>query len=140
MYHNFTKYNNYQIRRGSLLENGYANNFKNQIKFLNNHFPFSYPDEFFNGNDTKATSVLITFDDGYLDNYTYAYPVLKKYAIPATIFLATDFISQKAWLWSNKLEFILKNSQDLTQNQKYNYCMSQRFFMKLYLKRISERI
>ncbi|MFX1379044.1 MAG: hypothetical protein ACFFA4_08100 [Promethearchaeota archaeon] len=39
-----------------------------------------------------------------------------------------------------KIHFILKNSQDLTQNQKYNYCMSQRFFMKLYLKRISERI
>ncbi len=39
-----------------------------------------------------------------------------------------------------KIHFILKNSQDLTQNQKYDYCSSQRFFMKLYLKSISERI
>ncbi|MFX1417834.1 MAG: hypothetical protein ACFE9N_02815 [Promethearchaeota archaeon] len=35
-----------------------------------------------------------------------------------------------------KIDFILKNSQDLTQKQKEEYCISQRFYMKLYLKRI----
>jgi hypothetical protein len=39
-----------------------------------------------------------------------------------------------------KIHLILKNTQDLTQEQKYDYCNSQRFFMKLYLKRIGERI
>jgi hypothetical protein len=39
-----------------------------------------------------------------------------------------------------KIHFTLKNSPDLTQKQKYDYCNSQRFFMKLYLKSISERI
>jgi len=39
-----------------------------------------------------------------------------------------------------KIHFILKNSKDLTQNQKYDYCNSQRFFMKLYLKRISDKV
>ncbi len=38
-----------------------------------------------------------------------------------------------------KIHFILKNSHDLPQKQKYDYCNSQRFFMKLYLKSISER-
>lgn len=39
-----------------------------------------------------ARSVVITFDDGYSDNYTHAYPVLQGRNIPATIFLVSDYI------------------------------------------------
>ena len=38
--------------------------------------------------------VIITFDDGYENNYTYAYPILKKYNFTATIFVCTDFIDK----------------------------------------------
>lgn len=38
----------------------------------------------------KKNSVLLSIDDGYLDNYIYAYPILKKLNIPAVIFLITD--------------------------------------------------
>ena len=54
--------------------------------------------------------VLITIDDGYQDMFSYAYPVIKKFNLPATVFLATDFIEKSTWLWSNRLEYILKNS------------------------------
>jgi peptidoglycan/xylan/chitin deacetylase (PgdA/CDA1 family) len=39
-----------------------------------------------------AGSVVITFDDGYTDNYTQAYPVLQKQSIPATIFLVSSYV------------------------------------------------
>lgn len=38
-----------------------------------------------------------------------------------------------------KIHFLLKNSQDLTLQQKYDYCERQRSFMKLYLNEISRR-
>ena len=42
------------------------------------------------GRGLPENPLLITFDDGYLDNYTNAFPVLKKYGFPAVIFLTTS--------------------------------------------------
>lgn len=38
--------------------------------------------------------VLLTFDDGYLDNYTVAYPILKERGMKAAIFLITDYVGR----------------------------------------------
>mgnify|MGYP006421540201 FL=1 len=42
-----------------------------------------------------SDSIVITFDDGYSDNYHNAYPLLKKHNFPATIFLISDLIDDK---------------------------------------------
>ena len=44
--------------------------------------------------------VVLTFDDGYLDFYTHAFPILKKYGFSATVFLPTSLIDQKSGLRS----------------------------------------
>ncbi len=41
---------------------------------------------------SKRKKVVITFDDGFLDNFENAYPILKEFRLPATIFLATGLI------------------------------------------------
>lgn len=46
------------------------------------------------GEKTGGRQIVITFDDGYLDNYTHAFPVLEKYGFSATIFLVSDFVGK----------------------------------------------
>lgn len=53
-------------------------------------------------------ALLITLDDGYRDNYTCAYKILKKYSVPAAIFLTTDFIDRKIWLWHDIFRYIFE--------------------------------
>jgi sugar transferase (PEP-CTERM/EpsH1 system associated) len=44
-------------------------------------------------------AVTVTFDDGYGDNFDYAWPILKKYRIPATFFLVTGVLDRTVRLW-----------------------------------------
>src|SRR5262245_4880809 len=48
-------------------------------------------------------AVVITFDDGYRDNYDYAFPILKKYGFPATIFVATGAIGTGNLIWHDRV-------------------------------------
>lgn len=69
--------------------------FEAQVQFLSQEYNVISLEELIacivdKGQEIPLDSVVITFDDGFGDNYTYAYPVLKKYGVPATIFVITE--------------------------------------------------
>jgi peptidoglycan/xylan/chitin deacetylase (PgdA/CDA1 family) len=53
--------------------------------------------------DVPEKAVAITFDDGYRDNYEYAFPILKKHNLPATIFVATGAVGSGTPIWHDRV-------------------------------------
>lgn len=52
-------------------------------------------------------AVVITFDDGYADNFLNAKPILERYEVPATVFVTTGYIGQEREFWWDELERLL---------------------------------
>jgi len=81
--------------------------FSEQMKFLSDH-DYTVVDlrdlkACLDANNKSVRKfVVITFDDGYRDFYTNAFPILQKYQFPATVFLPTDFIDENRKTFNGK--------------------------------------
>lgn len=53
--------------------------------------------------------IILTFDDGYRDFYTDAYPILKKYHVPATAYIVPGFLDRPNYLFTTQLDEIAKD-------------------------------
>lgn len=67
-------------------------------------------------NKVNKNTMLLTFDDGYYDNFKYVFPLLKKYNMKATIFLNTSYIIDKR---KNEPEIENNNTANLEAIKKY---------------------
>jgi peptidoglycan/xylan/chitin deacetylase (PgdA/CDA1 family) len=56
-------------------------------------------------------ALAVTVDDGGRDFFLRAYPILKAYKIPATVYLVSGFLDRKFWLWWDQVEFLFKESR-----------------------------
>lgn len=107
--------------------------------FINNKYDIISLDELYlrlTENRFDKKFVCFTFDDGYIDNYIYAYPLFKRYNIPFAIYITTDMINRKLRSHSYILEdIILQNDAiQLTINKiDYYYpCKSRAEKMQTY--------
>jgi peptidoglycan/xylan/chitin deacetylase (PgdA/CDA1 family) len=103
-------------------------NFSKQMRFLNESgYKVISLDELVegikHGRRFAARTVVLTFDDGFEDNYLNAYPVLAKYKIPATIFIITGYIDVKdGYLNWDQIRLMMDNGIDFgghTENNVY---------------------
>lgn len=102
-----------------------TDNFKEHLDYLkNNNYKTLTMDEFYNwkiGNlNLPYKSVLITFDDGFLSNYEYAFKLLKEYNMNATVFVVGSFIDNSTTNeWNGNIKTYM--TKDLLENLKNEY-------------------
>jgi len=89
-----------------------AESFTDQIRFCKSHLdvitPDGIPRAVANGSGRCA---LITFDDGYRDNYETAFPILKAEGVPATFFIATGFVDAPQVPWWDEIAWMVRTSR-----------------------------
>jgi len=99
--------------------------FKKQLQFIKKHFQVITLEEASllasNKLPLDKRYALITFDDGYRDNYVEAYPVLKEESISAAFFIPTDYVDSDLIPWWDEIAWMLKNTTKTTFDfaQKY---------------------
>lgn len=89
--------------------------FERQIRFVSRHYTIvplqDIVDCLRRGRRLYRRAVAITFDDGYRDNYTRAFPILRRYQAPATFYLTTGCIDNRQVLWTAYLRYLLTTSR-----------------------------
>jgi len=98
-----------------------SHDFDMQLKYFKEHFELIDMEQL---EAIKSLNVLdkryllLTFDDGYSDNYYNAYPLLKKHGLTATFFITTDYIDRKNNIvpWWDEVAYLVK----ATHNQFIN--------------------
>lgn len=91
-----------------------ANQFEDQMIWLKENTEILTESEaidyIYNRRLLVAPSTLITFDDAYIDNYTIAFPIIKRLGIPAIFFVATKLINERTMGWWDIIAYILKQT------------------------------
>lgn len=96
MYHEVTDYPE-KLKSTKMIDPEYSlptQRFEEQIAYLYaKGYQVLSMDDIVRPQTTNSKTCAITFDDGYIGNFIYAYPILRKYGYSATLFVSTKYIS-----------------------------------------------
>lgn len=93
-----------------------VSSFRKQMEFLSDNYQIITIQDMLQLIEARQTRsdkqyCVLTFDDGWLDNYEHAFPVLKSFSAPATIFLAAAFIGTDRTFWHEKVSRLFFESR-----------------------------
>jgi len=113
--------------------------FEKHLLYLRKNFEIVSLERIFTEKNIDKLRIAITFDDGYENNYLNAYPILKKYSIPATIFVvAKTLVDPQYTVWYDILD-IIKNYIDLGELQAHDFKLRDKKIIQFNnLKNIAE--
>ena len=85
-----------------------------QLSYIKRNFPVLLPRELLdltaNEKPLNRLYAMITFDDGYLDNYTHALPLLKRHGLSAAFYLTSSFTGSNVVPWWDEVAFLVRHS------------------------------
>ncbi len=88
--------------------------FKQQIEFFSHHFSVVTTEDVIDSvernTELPENALLLTFDDGYIDNYTYAFPILENAGMQGSFFIPGKTFAEHKLLDVNKIHYILASS------------------------------
>lgn len=97
-------------------------NFSKHMRFLKKNYDvLRFEDDW---EKVKSPSVVVTFDDGYVDNLINAKPILEQYDVSATIFVATGNIGNNKEFWWDDVERIILLNDHLPDT--FTLCWKQK--------------
>lgn len=112
-YHSITNESKKEQKKHYLELHLNSKKFKRQIEYLTAKYKVISLDTFVesivNKRKLPLYSVVVTFDDGYMNNFTCAFPILRSLRVPATIFLTTNFIGTQKAFWWDGVEYAIRN-------------------------------
>ena len=115
LFHGVIKKNIYKIRNYNnkhILEK----DFFSIIKFLKengNNLSINQLVELIKKREIPRKSYLISFDDGFENNYSIAAPILDYFKLNATFYFSTDFVQNNSMSWIDKIEYCFEKNIDL---------------------------
>lgn len=101
-----------------------CSDFEWQVAHVRQHYhPMTFEDvlkHLSKGQKLPRNAVIITFDDGFADNYFNAYEILRKQEVPATFYIATDYIDSDRTFWFNELSRVIMGTRTKTLELENN--------------------
>ena len=112
LFHGVVEENEYQVRN-YIRKHIEKDHFADILKTLKSHGTALSMDDVVtiheSGDDYPPNAFVVTFDDGFENNYSVAAPVLSDLNIPAIFYITTDFVENGTMSWTDRAEYCLEN-------------------------------